>query len=101
MSCTSVVLPEPVAPRTPTVEPAGRWRVTSESTSFWAEALYLKPTWSKSTEPSGTSVRACSGEEMAGFSSSTSRTRRMDVRARAMRRNTLEIIIREFMICRT
>ena len=83
------------------MEPAGRWRVTSESTSFWAEALYLKPTWSKSTEPSGTSVRACSGEVMAGFSSSTSRTRRMDVRARAMRRNTLEIIIREFMICRT
>ena len=101
MSCTSEVLPEPVAPSTPTVEPGAKCRLTCESTFFSAVGEYLKLTSRKATSPVSTRAMPCAGLSIAGFSRSTSLTRWMLVTARARRRKTFEIIIREFMMSRT
>ena len=101
MSCTSVLLAEPVPPSMPTVSPALMCRSTPESAYSAASARYLKETPSKSTLPSATSVTAPSGEESAGASSSTSPMRRALARERVSIRKTLEMSISEFMTCRT
>ena len=85
----------------PTVEPAGNASVTPSSTFASASLRYLKETSLNSTEPSGTATIPRSGLSMAGTSRSTSPTRWMLVRARVMSKNTLEIIMREFVICST
>ena len=96
-------MPEPVPPRMPTQLPGSMRRSTPSSTQRLASARYLKSTCLNSTEPSATSctVTSAAGEAIAGFSPKTSRTRSMLVRARDSSRNTLEIIMSEFMICRT
>ena len=55
MSCTRLVLEDPVPPMMPTVWPDLTWKSTSESALRFAAAEYLKLTWSKSTSPFFTS----------------------------------------------
>ena len=76
MSWTRVDLAEPVAPMTPTVAPLGMWRSMSWRFQAPDSGLYLKKTWSKSTDPSRT-WRPLSGfwSRMSGSSSSTSMIR--------------------------
>ena len=74
MSWTRVDLAEPVAPRTPTVAPLGMWRSMSWRFQAPASGLYLKKTWSKSTDPSRT-WRPLPVSRMSGSSSSTSTIR--------------------------
>ena len=83
------------------MEPAENDSVMSCRTSVSASAWYLKLAWSKAIEPSGTSAIACAGLAMLGRSARTSPTRCTLVSARVMSRNTLEIIMSEFVICRT
>ena len=97
MSCTRVVLAEPVPPRMPTVCPAGIWSSTPERAYSRAPLWYLKETPSNSTLPSGTSSTASSGESSTIFSSSTSLMRRALARERVSSRNTLEMSIMEFI----
>ena len=72
MSCTSVLLPLPVPPIMPTVEPDGIVRSTSESAYFSAVCEYLKDTFSKRMLPSATVSHGEAGSSMPGFSMSTS-----------------------------
>ena len=76
MSWISVDLDEPVPPMTPITSPLLMWRSMSERAMRSAFREYLKSTWSKSTEPSGTSVRPPSGLVRSLFSSRTSQMRR-------------------------
>ena len=78
MSCTSVDLLEPVPPRMPTVMPEAMCRLMPCKANFFACAEYLKLTFSKSIEPSFTSVAGEEGAAKAGSSSSTSQMRRKD-----------------------
>ena len=78
MSWTRVVLLEPVPPRMPTVAPEGMCRSMSERASFFASAEYLKLTFSKSIEPSGTSATASAGLVRLGCSTRTSLMRLAD-----------------------
>ena len=71
-------LEEPVPPMMPMVSPLLTCRSTSASAWRSARAEYLKLTWSKSMEPSATSVTACSGAPIVGSASSTSLMRRAD-----------------------
>ena len=85
----------------PTVEPGAKRRLTCSSTSFLAFALYLNETSQKRTPPSDTDVRPSFAPVSAGLSRRTSQMRWMLVIARASSKNTLEIIIREFMMSST
>ena len=81
----------------PTVSPARMWSSTSRRAYFSEPAWYWKETQSKSMLPSGTSRTGSSGSSRSGASSSTWPMRWALVRERVRRRNTLEIIIREFI----
>ena len=85
----------------PTVEPGSKRSVTCSSTFLRAPALYLNETSRSSTEPSDTSFAPAGLGSMAGSSRSTSHTRPTLVTARASSKNTLEIMLSEFMISST
>ena len=72
MSWTSDVLPLPVPPIMPTVEPDGIFSFMFERASLSTVSEYLKPTASNSISPLSTSFTAFSGLTIVLFSSSTS-----------------------------
>ena len=74
----SVDLDEPVPPITPMTSPLLMWRSMSVSAWRSASGEYLKLTWSKSMEPSGTSVRGSAGLERSLCSRRTWQMRRAD-----------------------
>ena len=83
----------------PMVSPLAICRSISVSASFSAVAAYLKSTWSKSTEPSATSVRAPSGLDSVLSVSSTSVIRFMDSSDIVTMTKINETIIRLKRIC--
>ena len=85
----------------PTVSPAAMCSSTPESAFSAASARYLKLTPSKSTRPSATCVSASGGEDSSGSSSSTSPMRRALARERVSMRKMPDIIMMEFITCRT
>ena len=95
MSWTRVDLAEPVAPMMPTVAPLGMWRLMSRRFHFSASGLYLKDTWSKSTEPSAAvTPDEAAASVMSGVSSSTSVTRLAQATARVSIIIIMDTIIR-------
>ena len=81
----------------PTVLPAGMCRVTPLRAQAWASLWYLKDTFSKSTLPCSTCATGRLGWGKSTFSSSTWAMRPALARERVSSKNTLEIIIREFI----
>ena len=95
MSCTRVDLAEPVPPITPTVMPLLMWRSMSRRFHFSEPSLYLKDTWSKSTEPSATVTPGeAEASVMSGTSSRTSATRLAQAMARVIIIIIMDTIIR-------
>ena len=85
----------------PTVAPAGMCSVMSDRAFFWAAALYLKLTFSKSMAPFPMVSTGWSALARSGCSVSTSRIRRALARERVIWRKTPENIITELSTCST
>ena len=101
ISWTRVDLADPVPPRMPTVSPGWMTRSMPARAYSAASGWYLKETCSKATPPSGISVTGWAGFASSTCSSSTAAMRWALASERVISRNTLEIIISEFITCST
>ena len=98
ISCTKLVLPEPVLPIIPTVSPALIFMLIFSRLFSSLSSSYLKLTFLNSISPSLTSITALAGSTISGSSSNTSKIREADATDLDIIIRTIEIIIRDIRI---